>query len=388
MEAFRAFSMEAIGKFGRGEALTELEQIVVYETLKVDELNHVARWARAREEFRAMRTAALLPPITPLTGGWTSCWEVDSSREYMCINMGEGGITCLVMDVFTRTSSMRHSTDFTTRSPYGDFLLLKDARVGEVVFTDDDLLDGWTSIRIERIEPDGSVYARTSLETSYVADAVVTARKMVSRTPPEWGGQCWSLNPFTHEVCLYEDVTSTEPMLRTHNPEVAKGFVRRHRDHMPGLWSAFTFLQNNPTYFPKVPGVEYASWTPQGAWAPALCHTDARTISTKSVPRPYAHGYVTVPALCSGGRSVHPTGWYMGPNGVTLFTDGELVRVLPYKDTIEYIEPTAIELRLDHVAFQFDTEEARVAFLEAFCQNAKAYKSFDVFVSHVRRGGV
>jgi hypothetical protein len=383
MEAFRAFSMEAIGKFGRGEALTELEQIVVYETLKVDELNHVARWARAREDFHMMRTAALLPPIDPLTGGWMSCWEVDSSREFMCINMGEGGITCLVMDVFTRTTSMRHSSDFTTRSPYGDFLLLKDARVGEVVFVEDDLLDGWTSIRIERIEPDGRVYTRTSMETSYVAEASVAARKMVSRTPPEWGGQRWSLNPFTREVCLYEDVALTQPMLRSHNPEVAKGFILRHRDHMLGLWSAFRFLQNNPTYIPKVPGVEYVTWTSQGAWAPSLCHTDARTIAANSVPAMWAHGEVTIPAL-SGGRLVARTGWYMASNGVHMT---ESNRVFSYKDTIEFIEPS-MELRLDYVAFQFESEEARTSFLEAYVRNAKAYASLEVFVSRVRRGVV
>ncbi len=378
MEAFRAFSMEAIGKFGRGEELTELEQITVYETLKVDELNHVARWARAREDFYAMRTAALLPPINPLTGGWMSCWEVDSSREFMCISMGEGGVTCLVMDVFTRTTSMRNSSDFTTRSPYGDFLLLKDARVGEVVFVEDDLLDGWTSIRIERMEA-GRVFGRTSLETSYVSYVLT---KMVSRTPPKWGGQRWSLNPFTREVCIYEDATSTQPMLRTCNPEVAKGFILRHRDHMLGLWSAFLFLQNNPTYIPKVPGVEYVTWTPQGTWAPALCYTDARAIPAKSVPAVWPCGDVVAPVM-SEGR----VGWYMGPTGVHVFA-GESVRVQPFKDTIEFIELPFLELRLDGVSFQFDSEEARTVFLEAYVQNAKAYASLEVFMSRVRRGVV
>jgi hypothetical protein len=362
----------------------------VYETLKVDELSHVSRWARAREDFHAMRTAATLPPIKPLTGGWMSCWETDSSREFMCMAMGESDGTnaeCRLMNVFTRTVSMCHSSNFTTRSPFGDFFLLKDARVGDVVFLEDDLLDGWTSMRIERIE-DGRVYARTSLETSYVAEAAIAETKMVSRTPPEWGGQRWSLNPFTREVCLYLDVALTTPMLRSRDAEVAKRVISLHRVHVPGLWSAFTFLQNNPTYTPKVPGVEYVTWTSQGAWAPSLCYTDAKMIPVNSLPAVYPHGDAIVPALSVGGRMADRTGWYASPGGICVFDGSGSVRVHPFKDTIEFIELPFLELRLDGICFQFDSDEARTVLLEAYVQSAKVYASLEVFVSRVRRGGV
>lgn len=398
MEAFRVFSANAVGKFGRGEVLTELEQVVVYETLKVDELSHTARWARAREDFYAMRTAALLPPAKSLTGGWMSCWDVESSDEFLCMAMGEavgssGHAECRVMNVFTRTVSMYHSRNLTTRSPFGDFLLLKDARVGDVIFLEDDLLDGWTSMRVERIE-DGCVYAKTSLETSYVANAAIAAKKMVSRTPPVWGGQRWSLNPFTREVCIYldffssriaeqssNDVALTTPMLRTNNHVLAKREALRHRTHVPGLWSALMFLQNNPDNIPKVPGVEYATWVlSTKTWAPALCYTDAKMIPANSVPVVYPHGDAIVPTLSRENR----TGWYVCPGGICVFDGSGCVRFLTYKDTIEI---TGLHLRLDGgVVFQFDSDEALTVLLEAYVQNAKVYASLDVSVSRVQRG--
>lgn len=434
MEAFREFSRVAIEKFGQGEVLTELEQVIVYEHLRLDELGHAARaWG---EDFDAIKSTALLllPPVENLRGDWMSCWDVDSSREFMCTAMGEvvcgspsdpqtkegdgsGHAECQLFDVFTRTTFMSYSGNLTTRSPFGDFFLLKDARVGEVIFVKDDLLDGWTLMRIDRIDEGegeggegGRMHCTTALETSYVT---VAEKRMVSRTPPEWGGQRWSLNPFTHEVCIYldffgsriaekqstNDVALTQPkedanreaigvqVLRTKNHVLARREALRHRNHMPGLWSALTFLQDHPDYVPMVPAVEYTTWMPRGVWTPPYCYTNGKAVPPNSIPSmAYAHGYVTVPALFSD-RSLITTGWYAAPDGIRVFA--EPVHVAPYKDTIELIElteltePPHLEIRLDGLAFQFESEESRTTFLEAYVKNAKDYFSLEVFVSRV-----
>ena len=392
---FRDFSAAAVEKFGRGEALTELEQMVVYEQLKVDELSHAARWARAAEDFQDLRKRPVLPPSAEaIKGDWMSCWEVDSSREYMCISATDPENTRL-LDVFTRTMTVGPVRDFTTRSPFGDFCLLKDARVRDVVFVKDDLLDGWTSIWINRIDETGHVHGLTSLSTSYVADATVAARMVVSRTPPEWGGQRWSLNPFTHELSIFADEVSTEPLLRTKNMVIANREALRRRDDLAtrGMWSALAFLMDHPDYFPKVPGVSYATFTLQRMWAPPYMYTNAGAVSAKSVPAVYARGVVTVPALFGGDRSERSTGWYAAPNGISVFVDAS-VRVFPYRDTVDFIQHAAgdefvVRVRdgVSAYQFEFDSEDARGDFVTAYVTNAREYLGLDVYVSNVVRGG-
>lgn len=393
-EAFRVFSVAAVEKFRRGEALTQLERAIAHEALKMSEL------FPDREAASELLTAMSLPPVENIRGDWMSCWEVDSSCEFMCIAMGEGDgsghAEARFLDVFSRSVCVGHSSRFTSRSPFGDFLLLKDARVGDTIFVKDDLLDGWTMMRVHHIDEDTRTYhCRTALETSYVADSTIAATRMVSRTPPEWGGQRWSLNPFTHELCMYRDVAVTEPTLRTKNHAIARREALRHRDHMPGLWSALTFRQDHLDYVPKVPGVEYSTWTPQGSWSPSYSYTDGKIVPPRSIPSVYPHGHVVVPALF-GGHSV-PTGWYAAPDGIHVFITSNEVgrpggadRVFQYRDTIEFIAPDVV-LRVHDggAAFQleFESEESRTAFLDAYVRNAKDYFGLDVVLVNVHRGG-
>lgn len=349
-----------LSKIARNEPLTELERIIAWEATKSSEYDEAPRWKRAFQEFEQLRTDATLPPIEPVRGG-IKCWH--GADELVCTAMDEGGYGYFENPT-TGTVQRLHSDDVTTRSPFGNFVRLRDVPVGSTFYWKDST--HWRPLQLMSFQEDNVCTLPTRGGNVCINNGYLD--KLVSYFPPEWRDQGWSLNPFTRElyVKIPPGVKTAASELRTRNQAVIEAQVNRLWTTYPGLYYAFQFLKNRMDFVFRIAHFEYTLWTSADTWAPEYCWTRAQAIPEGAIPGCWKHSH------CTAGHIGAPNkrcGWYMTPDGVC-FT-GTNWKVKYGADRVHIV--SLKQFTFDDISVSFETDADLQAFEDAYVSNSNDY---------------
>lgn len=349
-----------LAKIARNEPLTELERIIAWEATKSTEYDEVSRWKHAFREFNQLCTDATLPPAEPVRGG-IKCWH--GADELVCTAMDEGGYGYFQHP--TNGSVQRlHSDELTTRSPFGNFVKLRDLPVGSTFYWKDST--HWRPLQLMSFREDSVCTLPTRGGNVFIPNDFLD--KLVSYFPPEWCGQGWSLNPFTRELYIKipSGVKTAASELRTKNQTQIEAHVNRLWTTYPGLYYAFQFLKNGSDFVFRIPHFEYTVWTSAETWAPAYCWTRTQAIPDGAIPACWKHSYCSAKHI---GASKTRCGWYMTPDGVRftgtnwkLMYGAERVHVVLLK-----------QFTFNDVSVSFETDADLQAFEDAYTTNSNDY---------------
>lgn len=357
LDAVRA----SLDKQARGETLTELDRVLLWEASQTPEHEEAARWKHAFREFQELKKDALLPPVEPVRGGGMKCWH--GPDELVCTAMDEGGFGYFE-HTHTKTVQRLHMDDVTTRSPYGNFVRLRDASVGATIYWKDST--HWRPLQVTSFQADHVCTLSTRGGNVFIENGHLD--RLVSYFPPEWSGPGWSLNPFTRELYIQipAGVRRAASEHRTRNQKEVEAHVNAMWTIYPGLYYAFEFLKNKPDFVFRVPHSEYTVWTSVGSWAPAYCWTRAQAIPDGAIPACWAHG------TCKASRISAPElncGWYMTPNGVR-FT-GTNWKMKYGADMVHIVSRK--EFRFEDFTVSFENDDELHAFEHAYFTNSSVY---------------
>jgi hypothetical protein len=356
LEAVRA----SIAKQQRGETLSELERVILHESVQAD-CEEVKRWKSAFREFEQLRADAKLPPIEPVRGGGMKCWH--GADELVCTAMDEGGYGYFEHPN-TGSTERLHTSEVTTRSPFGNFVRLRDVPVGGTFYWKDST--HWRPLVVTSFQEDNVCTLPMRGGNVFISNGFLG--ELVSYFPPEWCGQGWSLNPFTRELYIkipaWTRAAASEH--RTRNQKEIEGHANATSDIYPGLYYAFQFLKNHPDFVFRIPHFEYTVWTSVNSWAPSYCWTRAQEIPEGAVPACWKYGRCT--ALQLAAPEVN-CGWYMTPDGVR-FTGTNLK--ISYGSSVEHIVSLK-QFRFGCTSVSFETDADLQVFADAYFANSKDY---------------
>jgi len=346
-----------LSKIERNEPLSELERVIAWEATKSSEYNDVPRWKRAFREFDQLCTESTLPPAEPVRGGM-KCWH--GADELVCVAMDEGGYGCF--EYINGGCERLHTSDVTTRSPFGNFVRLRDVPVGSTIYWKDST--HWRPLVVTSFQAEHVCTLPTRGGNVFIDNAHLD--KLVSYFPPEWSGPGWNLNPFTHELYIQipSGVRTVASEHRTCNQKEIDAHVTFTRTIYPGLYYAYEFLKNKPDLVFRIAHFNYTVWTSVNSWAPSYCWTRAQAIPDGAIPACWKHG------RCTASRTAAPEmkcGWYMDANGVR-FT-GTNWKVKYGADRIFSHK----QLLFDDMVVSFETDEDLQAFEDAYTTNSNAY---------------
>ncbi len=367
MDCVREVLREAAAKRTSGTELTELEKIVLWKM--GEDIPECTRWSNAFRDFNELATANELPAPAPLSGGMY-CWGLDSSEEYKCVAMGEGGYGIFVNTRTGQRVENIHMDQLTTRSPFGRYELLGKVTPGSTIYYNVSSVETpcWTPHKIVSSD-ETNIVLRNSSGGSVV---LPTDRKdtPVSYVPPVWssffnGKVEWRLDPFTHTLFLDFGRYSGGGTLKC-RVDINRAVEALKRD-LPGLWAVWNFLKTSPDFVFKVPGYEYAAWTSVETWAPSYCWTRARSIPENAVPAAWARGVTTL-------RIVHGpairTGWYISPWGLR-FTNSNIH--IDFGSSSYVFQISDLEARFTLCTLKFDNAEEAQTFTDAYAQTCMEY---------------
>ena len=349
-----------LAKIALKEPLSELERIIAWEATKSPDFDEVTRWKRAFREFEQMCTDATLPLVEPVRGGM-KCWH--GADELVCTAMDEGGYGYFENPT-TRTVQRLHSDDVTTRSPFGNFVRLRDVSVGSTFYWKDST--HWRPLQLTSFQADNVCTLPVRGGNVFIENSFLD--KLVSYFPPEWCGPGWSLNPFTRELFIQipPGVRTAASEHRTKNQKEIEGHVNATWTIYPGLYYAFEFLKKHLDFVFRIPHFEYTVWTSVNTWAPSYCWTRAQTIPEGAIPACWKHGRCI--AIRLGAPEING-GWYMTPDGVR-FT-GTNWKVKYGADRVHIV--SLKQFVFDDISISFETDADLQAFEDAYVSNSSDY---------------
>ncbi len=290
------------------------------------------------------------------------CWH--GADELVCTAMDEGGHAYFKCPTHGTVQRL-HLDEVDARSPFGNFVRLRDVPVGATFYWEDST--HWRSLQLMSFQPD---YVCTlPIRGGHVFIENAHLDRLVSYFPPEWCGDGWSLNPFTRELFIKipPGVRTPASEHRTRNQKEVEEHVNKTWAIYPGLYYAFNFLKNAPDFLFHIPHFEYSVWTPAiDDWAPTYCWTRAEAIPPCGVvPACWKRG------LCTASLASPDVvcGWYMNADGVRFtYTNWKV----PYGAERLYIVSLR-QLRFGDVNVSFKTDADLQAFEDAYFSNSMDY---------------